>query len=219
MFFNNFIETVINKDLNCDPLFKEFQFRRFVIKTRGKCLPTIKFLRDPLTICMRRPQQCLYNDNDYYLALDSYSKTYYICYRTLLMIDMDLGKDGGFTEVRDYQKFLQEYCDKNKDILLDLYKTRNGVHCFVLDKEHNFKSDASLQLMLDLKCDFYYIVYSSIRGWSVRVNRKYMDIHDNLYEPLGRIGHGKPIAYLEKLVNLHLGFSGIFKDMEVSLMK
>lgn len=175
MFFDYFINTVLNKQLKCDPIFKDGYFRRFVINTRGKNVKTINFLKQPLSVSMKRPQRCLHNDNDYYLALDTYSKTYYVCYRQLLMIDMDFGKDGEFKSREDYLVFLENYCQSHPELLLEVYKTRNGIHCFVLNKKHDFTKDSSLQLMLDLKCDFYYIVYSSIRGWSVRVNRKYHD--------------------------------------------
>lgn len=218
MFYNYFLDEVINKDLDCDPIFKDAQFRRFVIKTKGKNIETIKFLREPLTLSMKKPQQCLYNDKDYYLAIDSYTKTYYVCYRNLMMIDMDFGKDGNFKDKKSYLQFLEEYCNTNKNILLDVYQTRNGVHCFVLDKEHSLNSDESLNLMIGLKCDFYYIIYASIRGWSVRVNRKYGDKKGELYKHLGRIGYGKANPYLEKLVKLHLGFANLFKEGDISKM-
>ena len=219
MFFETFINTILNRKIESDIIFRDFRFRKFVIETKGKNLDTIKFLSEPLSLSMKRPQRCLHNDPDYYLGLDTYSKTYYICYKTLLMIDIDLGKDGLYERLEDYLEFLEDYCSKDKDLLLELYKTRNGVHCFVINQHHDYKNDRSIQLMLDLKCDFYYVVYSYIRAWSVRLNRKFHDRDDKLYTYLKRIGTGTAVPYLEKLVKLHMGFSDLFKDREISLMK
>ncbi len=219
MFFTTFRDNILNKDLTCDPIFRDPQFRRFVINSRGKNLETVKFLSDPLKLSMKKPQRCLHDDTDYYLGLDTYSKTYYICYRNLLMIDIDLGKDDQFLDREAYLTFLKAYSQQHPELLFDVYQSRNGLHLFALHKKYDYSSDEALGLMIDLHCDFYYIVYTHIRGWSVRLNRKFKDSTGGLYHFVTRVGSGVADNYLEKLVTLHLNFSELFADREVSLMK
>ena len=76
MFFDEFVEKVINQEYEYDPIFRDYEFRQFVIKTKGKNLDTIRFLQHPLSHTMKKPQRCLYSDNDFYMALDCYSNTF-----------------------------------------------------------------------------------------------------------------------------------------------
>ncbi len=219
MFFDQYVKEVLNPELNCDGIFRDQEFRRYVIKTKGKCLETVKFFQEPLKITLKKPQRCLYSDTDYYLGLDSYTKTYYLCYRHLLMIDLDLDKNPEFSSRQDYINFLKEYCHHHPELLFRVFETRKGLHCFAINQKYNYTSDKALQLMLDLKCDFYYVIFSSIRGWSVRLNRKNEDKVDKLYDSLGDIGTGQSILELEQLVDLHLNFSELFINREVSQMR
>ena len=219
MFFDEFVEKVINQEYEYDPIFRDYVFRQFVIKTKGKNLDTIRFLQHPLSHTMKKPQRCLYSDNDFYMALDCYSKTYYLCYRSLLMIDIDIGKSGDFESTEEYLVFLEHYCEQHPELLFYVYKSRNGLHCFAVHDTYDFKQESSLQLMLDLHCDFYYVAYTSIRGWSVRLNRKFRDCDQELYTFLQKVGTGNENDYLVKLVNLHIEFSKLCADQETSLMK
>ena len=56
-----------------------------------------------------------------------------------------------------YLNFLIEYCQNNPDLLFKVYLTRKGLHVFLVSHHKLFTDDNSIQLMLNLKCDFYYI--------------------------------------------------------------
>ena len=218
LFFDCFLKDIMNKDYNYDPIFKNYKFRNFVIDTRGKTIPTIRFLQLPLAHSVKKPQRCLYNDTDYYLALDTYSKTYYICFKQLLMIDIDIGKKNHFTSREEYLDFIRSWCEKHPEFLFKVYKTRNGLHLFAVHETFDYQDDETLQLMIDLHCDFYYIIYSSLRGWSVRLNKK-MGEQEEMYEFIENIGKGREDIQLGKLVELHKLFSNLFADRDICLMK
>ena len=74
--------------------------------------------------------------------------------------------------------------------------------------------------MLDANCDFYYIVYASIRGWSVRLNKKEKEkINKPLYKNIKRIGYGKINPDLLNLVNLHIKLMTIFQNEKCCKIK
>ena len=217
LFFDDYLNNINNKHFECDDRIKNSKFRNYLIKTKGKTLETINLLYNSLASTVKKPQKCLYSDIDYYFALDIVTNTYYLCYKKLMMIDIDIGKFGCPNNKEEYIDFLQNY-SKNKDILFEIYNTRNGLHIFILNNEYDYKNEKTIQLMLDLKADFYYIIYSNIRGWCVRLNRKKNEL-DNIYSFHSRIGNGKPIIRLENLVKLHIEFMKICKNEDYCLMK
>ena len=95
---------------------------------------------------------------------------------------------------------------------------RNGLHLFAVHETFDYQDDETLQLMIDLHCDFYYIIYSSLRGWSVRLNKK-MGEQEEMYEFIENIGKGREDIQLGKLVELHKLFSNLFADRDICLMK
>jgi len=113
----------------------------------------------PFTIqSMRKPQRLVYDADDYYIALDIMTHTYYMCFRTLLMVDID-------------QKELPELPTNNGE-LWEVHETRRGYHVFALHKPYTYGSKEAMDLMLQMNCDVHYANYSALRGWSVRLNRK-----------------------------------------------
>jgi hypothetical protein len=72
-----------------------------------------------------------------------------------------------------------------KDLHFKLYKSRNGYHIFLM-KPMDFRSDESILLMHELSCDLNYIIFSYIRGWCVRLNKKEGE-EENIYKYLGDI--------------------------------
>ena len=82
----------------------------------------------------------------------------------------------------------------------------------------DYRDDDALKIMLDLGTDFYYVVFSYLRGWSVRLNKKRRDTTDELYSYIGDIGTGVADPHLDKLVTLHLNLVPVFKHVEPCLM-
>ena len=82
----------------------------------------------------------------------------------------------------------------------------------------NYKDNSSIQMMLDLDCDFYYVIYSYLRGWSVRLNKKKQETNDVLYGEITELGYGKTDPHLYKLTNLHINLVDVFKNVKPNLM-
>ena len=191
------------------------QERMALLTTEGQTIETVKQLTPSLTSLLGKPQRLLQDDPDYYIAIDLMTSTYYVCYRTLLMVDIDFYKgqaDQQETVIAEIRAYAIEH-----GISFDLYRSRNGIHAFLISRPADYKADRDIQLMLDLKADFFYVVYSNIRGWSVRLNRKTTEAVMK-YAFLGRVGVGQPDAYLLKLVTLHLKLVDVFKNVEPSAM-
>ena len=124
----------------------------------------IRLLYISLTNYLIKPQRLLIDDKQYYVACDTYTKTYYICFKHLLMCDIDFYKDNcenNFVNISEVKPFLEQYSIRHK-LSFRIYSTRNGVHVFVTNSRMNFKSEQAFKIMTDLRTDFYYILYSKI---------------------------------------------------------
>lgn len=227
LFFESYQREIMETKFHVEDELKESSFRRYIIQKKGKTLETIHLFKNSLASTLQKPQQCLYSDTDYYIALDIYTDTYYVCFRDLMMIDIDIPKektcqDTPIHDLPSLKKFLQKYTQLNPEALIEAYQTRNGYHLFLLHSNFDYHSDKAMQIMLDLHADFYYTIYSHLRGWSVRLNKKYHDVGDednSIYVKIGRFGTGKAKPHLEKLVALHLNLLTSFKDTPESRMR
>ena len=216
-FFATFTKEIQQAEFEEDFRIRNPKFRKFIINKQGTSLVTLKMFRDSLATTVQKPQRCLYDDRDWYLAIDTYTSTFYVCYRNLMMIDIDYGKGNEYTDSGEIVTRLTAYCEKNPEVLMDIYQSRKGVHVFMIHQTYDYHDDSSLELMLELGCDFYYVIYASLRGWSVRVNAK-LGEQIPIYTHLTRIGTGKPTHELECLVQLHVNFLPVFSNVMESKM-
>lgn len=191
-------------------------FREMLLAEHGKTIEMIRAMAPSLAGAIRKPQRLLHDDEDYYIAIDSMTDTYYVCYRQLLMIDIDFYKDLSTPEA--IVNLFKDYCSKHHGLKFKLYKSRNGIHAFLVSQPSNYKDENILAMQLELQSDFYYVVYSYLRGWSVRLNKKATDTKDKLYEYICDVGDGVPDEHLVKLVNLHLELVEVFKDAPKNTM-
>lgn len=199
--------------------------RHRLLETEGGTTEIVRKLAPSLRLTLGKPQQLIHDDPDYYIANDMLTNTFYICYRTLLMVDIDFYKSNDSEEQKAKSPDVrqQEIVDKikayseEKGWLFDIYRSRNGVHAFLINHSSDHQCDEDLQIMLDLECDFFYVVYSFIRGWSVRLNRKEREVVMS-YEFISRVGHGHPDPQLCKLVQLHLNLVSVFSEAGPSTM-
>ena len=130
------------------------------------------------------------------------------------MIDVDYYKVGCKSKsLDDIIKIFTDYCKKNPNLVFQIYESNGGVHGFLTSHSSDYKSKKSIDLMLDLDCDFYYTVYSYLRGWSIRLNCKTKDIDPNLYKYIKTIGTGKEDKHLIKLTNLHINLITVFANV------
>ena len=216
-----FFQTFITNIQQCKPIYntklESGEFRKFLINHYGKNINLIKLFKNSLIHTLDKHQRCLIDEDDYYVANDLKTNTYYICYKNLMMLDIDIKDNYNIKQVIDD---IQTKCLENKNLVFDIYQSINGLHIFALHQEYNYTDDSSLEFMLDNYCDFYYVVYASLRGWSVRLNRKKKEPdHLDLYKYYGRIGTGKVNPKLEKLSKIHIKFTYFFKNQNPSLMK
>ena len=68
-------------------------FRKFLLHQTGRTPELVKTIAPALQSKILKPQQLLHDDDDYYIATDMVTNTYYVCYRNLLMVDIDFYKD------------------------------------------------------------------------------------------------------------------------------
>lgn len=142
---------------------------------------------------IKRPQIIREESNDYYIAYDEKDAREYICYKNLLCVDID--KAINF----DIDNF------RNSKYLWRLIKTNRGYHCFLVSEHIEYRSDKMLDIMLEYKSDYYYTIFSYLRGFCVRLNKKeHEEYKVTIYKDCGYFGNGTLDSKLDKLVNLHL---------------
>lgn len=216
-FYDSYLEMLQNQEDPEIPELKESGFRKKLLETQKHNVELVKLMATAVKHTLAKPQQLLHDDEDYYIGIDMYTNTYYVCYKNLLMIDIDYYKSDPTSEADIISKF-KDYCEDRPDLRFKLYRSRNGIHGFLVSHEANHWDDYYLSMMLDLGADFYYTVYSYLRGWSVRLNKKKTDQSDQLYTYICDIGNGREINRLKKQVDLHINLVDVFKDTGVNTM-
>ncbi len=189
-------------------------FRNFLLE-KEKNVELVQLLADVLISKVIKPQRLILDAEDYYIAIDMLTNTYYVCYRQLLMIDIDFYKYK--IEEKEILEKIEAYALKN-NLCFQIYKSQNGIHAFLVNKYCDYRDNKYLQIMLDLGCDFYYIVYSYLRGWCVRLNRKKRDTSAELYQYIKKVGVEKEDDHLMKLTSLHINLVEVFENVEPCLM-
>lgn len=204
---------------------KNHDFRKYVLDKLGKNVRTVKMITPIIIPHMLRPQRLFIDKDDFYVACDMMTNTYYICYKYLMMIDIDFYK---LTDIDNEKDNIITQFENDTNNCWKLYSTRNGIHAFLVSKKIDYHSDESIELMLsftrnihtELKndtineseklCDFYYVLYSYLRGYSVRLNRK-KDEEKLEYKFIKYIGNtNKKEDTLDKLTNLHIEYISLF---------
>jgi len=209
-------------------LFHLSEFRQFVVEKLGKNAQTVLQIAPYFAKIITKPQRLLYDADDYYISQDTVTNTYYICFRTLTMIDVDvdkfeaLEKDSSKEDTeafcQNYLEWLAEKCAADRELCFDVYKSRRGLHVFPLHTLFT-TSEEKVAFQLEYQCDFYYTIYTHLlSGCSVRLNEKAKDSFP-LYKFLCRIGHGVPLTVLENLSQFHYDLQFVFGQVGKSEMK
>lgn len=225
------------RDRNDEELLKDSRYRNYLLKHSLPKIEAVKLFAEPLMSKVCKPQKLLANDDEYYVATDLATSTYYVCFRRLLMIDIDFYKDtDSHLSLAEILSKVTSYCQVHPELRFRVFRSNGGIHLFAINQPYDYKKDSTIQLMLDLECDFYYVVYSYIRGYSVRLNPKTVESEDKcdivndskssnnmmknklLYTELEPIGQGNSHPDLNKLVELHLNLCTVFSDVQPSMM-
>ena len=214
--------TILGINTEFNNKLKHAKFRNFVISKLGKNYLTISKLKDIMRSLIIRPQRLLTDNIFFYIGCDMITNTYYICYKELMMIDIDFYKDdkdkSESLKLEDIINIFMKDIEDNPNNCWSLYKTRGGIHAFLLSKKMNYNLKETCEYMLKLGCDFNYVIYTHLRGWSVRLNRKEKE-EKMKNELLCQLGNPQNIdKNLERQLNLHNKLIEVFKEDTPSLM-
>lgn len=162
----------------------------------GEAMERVAAVVRPL---IQKPQRCLRDTPDFYVAEDLKTGCLYVCYYQLAMVDVD----GVGTE---YEQILREKCDRDQ-LVTRLIKSQRGYHVFFVDKPRAYAAQATTDLLTDYGCDIQYTVFAYLRGFCVRTCPKHGldDPAKPIYQDLGLVGAlHKVDPYLNRLVDFHL---------------
>jgi hypothetical protein len=108
-----------------------------------------------------------------------------------------------------------------------VFKSRAGWHAFLISHEMHYRDDRAIQLMIEAKTDYFYTIFTYLRGWCVRLNRKKGESQEivcdkGLYPYLFDVIRGTtvprtsrlvtPLAGAEKLIDLHITLAQMAVD-------
>lgn len=214
---------------------------------------------------LKKPQMLIEGQEDYYIALDQKTHTFYIAYRDLCIIDLDIHKLDA-DELRNIQlnphsdanslhqqsgvaqdvnisnkqsledsvttpepdvvhKFdVYQWCHNHfshKQSAIQIYRSLHGYHLFLVDTPRPHDQLERVSYMRDHGSDFYYAVFSYLRGYCVRLNKKqYREELDPIYQYCGFWGKRKNInKRLDYLTQLHFDQMKKFQDERPCLMR
>jgi hypothetical protein len=141
---------------------------------------------------MKKQQVLIETTPDYYIAQDTVDNTIYICYKNLMVIDID-----------DKLKNVVNHFSLKKESF-SIFSSRNGYHVFCISKKVDYRDKETISFMIDNFCDFYYSIHTYIRGFCVRLNKKFDEDENGLpYQFVKLIDNGNIDPHLLDLTNKH----------------
>jgi hypothetical protein len=157
----------------------------------------------------------LEDTEEYFIGVSVWQKLYHICYKNLLMVDIDIDPDttDKVNVKKEKLEFIKEQAN-NMDLPIMIYESLNGFHVFVIDKPRPIYDEESFQILTKFNCDILYIVFACIvKGYSIRLNKK-GDKTDNLYKLLGfhNVNNKNKNKDLINLVFKHIEYCDIYKN-------
>jgi len=180
---------------------------------------------DALIPTIRKPQQLICDHRDYYVAMDQKTRTFYVCFRELMMIDIDLHKLPS-PELKGADFDITDHCRKNfeeQKSAIQIYGTHNGFHLFLIDRRRSYKDPESIEAMIKSGCDMYYSIFCHLRGFCVRLNRKRYEADrktKSIYTYKGFYGSKDLIdPSLDDYVTMHYRLTQEYQDKITCLMK
>lgn len=142
---------------------------------------------------IKREQFLIETTADYYISRDSKTNTVYMCFKEILMLDFD-------NTTEEQLKILDSL-----NLAFKIYKTNKGYHAFCISKKNEYRSKETVEFMLQFKdsgVDIDYIRFCYLRGFCVRLNKKFEQKGENY--TLYKVTKPELINHeLEKLVDLH----------------
>ena len=201
MFHHTFLKILKGEDPLENNVMKEFQNINFDVLP--KTAETIVKIAPFMLKAIKKQQELIETTENYYVACDIPTNTYYMCYKNVLMLDIDKKTNPDLTDA-----FISNYFSKLQDYCFRIYKSQGGYHVFCVSQPFDYRDYDTVKFMLDHKADFYYTVYCYIRGFSVRLNKKFYENDTTpLYIDLGLFGNEALLhKNMDKLVNVHIKY-------------
>ena len=168
----------------------------------------------------------VYEQSNLKVEIDVGRNIWAMCVRDLLMIDFDF-KDG-YTEessleiVRKYTEYM--YVVKREEYMFKNYRSDRGVHSFLVNKKMDYLNPESVQIMIDMCNGPYYIGFTEVRGFCVRLGPKIDTVKpiDEILQgvmkefvsrPINgkdfRIGYGVPLEYTTNILRFKLDLTEV----------
>ena len=188
-FYDEFIEdknkTSIDHELYDNNL-KVEKFLEHFIENNPITYEAVKMLSNGLKNYINKPQRLIQSNENNYVAIDMHTNIYYICFRDIIMFDIDLKETTSFFKKIKKEYLINKFKSYEDDVFY-LDESSNGFHIYLLNKRINHKSEEMVKYLVDFNCDIKYIICSYIRGYSTRVNKK--TDFDMMYRHCGIYGN------------------------------
>jgi hypothetical protein len=200
MFHKSFLNILQGKD-SLESLYipelRKTNFENFP-KTTKSVLSISPFLLQTI----KKEQTLITTKSNYYVACDIKTNVIYICFKDLLMIDID-HCDLNISElISHFEKFESDS--------FTIFSNNSGkYHVFCTSKEYNHREADTVSFMLDNYCDFYYSVFAYIRGFSARLNSKFES--ESTYTEVCSVNPQNSKQNLQELVCLYSKLSKKYK--------
>jgi len=105
------------------------------------------------------------------LTFDPRTRIFAISFANLLCIDID-EKDG--CDKTTAAEVVERYA-KSHGLTFRLLETDRGMHAYCTSRTFDPRESETWEMMRNLKCDLYYIAFSTFRGFSYRLSPKFFD--------------------------------------------
>lgn len=205
-FHKTFLDILFGKDL-LDKLYNKIKNNvdfKFNFDLLPKNADTVEKIAPFLLQKMKKEQELIKTDKDYYIARDLHDNTIYICFKELLMLDIDMEKNSNnFLEINSLKSHFLDHNDSSYRI----YGRKNEIneycsyHVFCTNKKYEYRNKNTISFMINNFSDFYYNVHSYIRGFCTRLNNKF--VNNSKYEFICTINEEFEDYELVELVKLH----------------
>lgn len=146
---------------------------------------------------VKRQQYLIKTHPDYYIARDIKTNTVYMCYKNIMMLDFD----------KDNLTIDTLLDNLPNDMSFMIYKTERGFHVFCVSRKFDYRTRETVEFMhkyKDLGIDIDYIRFCYIRGFSVRLNKKFNGENKDNYSFIITTNQELVDNNLKKLVELHI---------------
>jgi hypothetical protein len=217
LFHQTFLDILNGKDtldLLYNKINKYVDFK-FNFNLLPKCSDTVEKIAPYLLQRMKKEQELIETHKDYYVARDLLDNTVYICFKELLIIDIDGDKNHKYTNIEDIKNHFSNYIGFS----FMIYGRKNDLnnyysyHVFCTNKKFKYRDKETASFMINNFCDFYYTVHSYIRGFCVRLNNKFKN--NNKYEFICSINDKNEDIELVKLVTLHEKLLNTYSNLDI----